>query len=67
MMVATYLANSNKLAARVQTTLVVINLDKSPSVQFELIPLHAAQDIVEHANRCNDMRALVQHDALGAL
>ena len=30
-----------------------------------LMRLHASQDVVEHAHRIEDVRALVQHDALG--
>ena len=32
-----------------------------------LVRLHAPQDVVEHANGRQDMRPLVQHDAIGAL
>ena len=32
-----------------------------------LVGLHAAKDVIENADGSNDVRAFVEHDALGAL
>jgi len=38
-----------------------------PRCLFVLMALHAAQNIVEHPDRREYMRTLVEHDAIGAL
>ena len=38
-----------------------------PRGLFVLMPLHAAEDVIEHLDRREYMRAFVEHDAIGAL